>query len=348
MNCDLNGSAELSILQSMLKPEHLQAETIAAIHLAEKRLRIFLNDREEAERLIRLGLPFKGAHDVDKKIDLFKANYFSHEMFEALMCGGEGYRPAPIEFVWNKLCKRRIFHKITGHLPGAFADQAVNPALLLKHIHDDTFHNLFLPPSGLLDRYKGAVAAIDVLKNGDERRGSGFIVQLINRPDQVLITCRHNVDPDDGITDIRVSTEGGAELSVKTAHISSEYDIALMELRQPVQGTVFRLGSTATVFDEVYTLGFPHVVGAFPLLTGHRGEINGFAELFLEKCPAILISDLVSPGSSGGPVLNRDGSCIGMTMRWLESESEGGKTRFSAALPAKILMDVLGDRTTFF
>lgn len=348
MNRDLNGNADHSILQAMLKPEYLQVETIAAIHLAKKRLEIFLNDREEAERMIRLGLPFKGACNVDEKINLFKANYFSHEMFEALMCGGEGYRPAPIELVWNKLCERRIFNKITGHLPGAFADHIVNPALLLQHLHNDTFHNLFLPPSGLVDRYAGAVVAVDVLKNGDQRRGSGFIVQLINRSDQVLITCRHNVDPNDGITEIRVSTQDGAEISVKPAYISSEYDVAFMELRQPVQKTVFRLSSTATIFDDVYTLGFPHVAGAFPLLTGHRGEINGFAELFLEKCPAILISNLVSPGSSGGPVMNRDGSCIGMTIRWLESEFEGGTTRFSAALPAHILMDVLGDRTTFF
>ena len=77
-----------------------------------------------------------------------------------------------------------------------------------------------------------------------------------------------------------------------------------------------------------------------PVLTGHRGEVNAIADLYVQRSPAIIISNLVAPGSSGGPVLTVDGRCVGMTIRWLEGEMEDGeKTRFSAALPALAILE---------
>ena len=73
--------------------------------------------------------------------------------------------------------------------------------------------------------------------------------------------------------------------------------------------------------------------------------MNGRANLYVEKCPALIISNLVSPGNSGGPVLTRDGHCVGMTINWLEGEHlEGGKIermRFAAALPAQLLREAI-------
>ena len=90
-------------------------------------------------------------------------------------------------------------------------------------------------------------------------------------------------------------------------------------------------------FDEVFTLGFPKVPGAHPTLVGHRGEVNGRAGIYLDKSPALLISNIVSPGSSGCPGLTREGLCVGMTTRWLEAPDEQGGARFSAALPSDAL-----------
>ena len=41
--------------------------------------------------------------------------------------------------------------------------------------------------------------------------------------------------------------------------------------------------------------------------TGKAGRMVDFAELYLQKCPAVIISSLVAPCSSGCPVLTRDG-----------------------------------------
>ena len=96
------------------------------------------------------------------------------------------------------------------------------------------------------------------------------------------------------------------------------------------------------MFDEVYTLGYPNVPGAMPVLMGHRGEVNAVADLYLQKSPAIIISNLVAPGSSGCPVITADGRCVGMTISWLEGEADGGaRTRFSAALPAASILEAM-------
>ena len=97
----------------------------------------------------------------------------------------------------------------------------------------------------------------------------------------------------------------------------------------------------AEVFDDVYTLGFPKVPGSQSILLGHRGEVNAITDHYLQRCRLLVISNLVSPGSSGGPVLDRYGRCVGMTVDWLEGEWAGEKARFSAALPAREIMETL-------
>ena len=127
--------------------------------------------------------------------------------------------------------------------------------------------------------------------------------------------------------------------------LSDRYDIAVAPLAHDVAGPCFALSDLVEVFDEVFTLGFPMVPRAESVLVGHRGEMNGRAKLYIEQCPALLISNLVSPGSSGGPALTRDGHCVGMTINWLEGEwgrqEKLEKMRFSAALPAELVREAL-------
>lgn len=59
----------------------------------------------------------------------------------------------------------------------------------------------------------------------------------------------------------------------------------------------------------------------------------------MEKDEVLIISNLVAPGSSGGPVLDRAGRCVGMTIQWLEGEYEGaGYSKFSAAMPKSVIV----------
>jgi hypothetical protein len=319
---------------------YLDPDTAAMIRLTEQRLRLMFDDTQSYETLIERGLNFSNRTNVAEKLRLTQSNYFSLELFQSLICGGESYRTGPVNFIWSRLVAARIMIPAFGHMPGAFVDHAIDVPTLLEHLHGETFLNLFAPPSALPERYGNAILAIDVERNGTPYRGSGFIAQSSHDAFPKIVTCRHNIDPADGIVVQSVTTASGRTLKTGASIFSDRYDLCILPLADEVQSPVFRFNKMVEMFDEVFTLGYPSLPGAMPVLTGHKGEVNAIADLYVQRSPAIIISNLVAPGSSGGPVLTADGRCAGMTIRWLEGEMEDGeKTRFSAALPASAIFE---------
>jgi len=243
--------------------------------------------------------------------------------------------------MWDVLLRAQIFVRQWRGNAGdqRHADHQIDTRRLLDHLRDGTFCNLFHPPSALVTHYAPSVVAIDVATaSGGCSRGSGFVVSIDDSGKCWLVTCRHNVDPNEGITVTAITSAAGRALEVGDPYLSEACDVAIYPLVGDFNSTPIVLHDAGEVFDDVYTLGFPRVPGAQPLMLGHRGEINGRAHLYLRKCEAIIISNLVSPGSSGCPVLDKNGRCLGMTIRWLEGEWGGEKARFSAALPASTLL----------
>ncbi|WP_294390574.1 serine protease [uncultured Sphingomonas sp.] len=307
--------------------------------LVEERFNLMVDDEPEFARLVAAGLAFMHAPQAAEKLSLLKANYFSVELLQAMICGGQAYKMGPIDYIWRCLVDRQIVIRATGHMPGAFIDHSIVAPLLIEHLEARTLLNIFQPPSAFVARYRDALVAVDVeTLNGDTSRGSGFFAIPSPGATPKLYTCKHNVDPADGITVKAVTTAAGTELSFGTPTLHPSEDIATI----PVQGLhepepMFRFRGDIEMFDLVYTLGYPLVPCAQAELVGHRGEVNGTARLFVGGTDILLISNLVSPGNSGGPVLDRDGFCVGMSTRWLEGEWDGEKARFSAAIPAALV-----------
>ncbi|MCW2363867.1 MULTISPECIES: S1 family peptidase [Sphingobium] len=314
--------------------------------LAQRWFGLRHSDPTAFEDRLRAGLNFGGGDGyADKKIDFARnLSFFSLELFQAMICGGEAYRPAYVTILWQRLVSSGIVIPAWGALKGSpLADHQIDEKQLIGHLVDRTFLNLLLPPARLLDRYQSAVAAVDVLKGDDPFRGTGFLVRHNGR--SVFVTCKHNVDPAEGIEIKSVETAAGDRLKLGAMRVSKQYDIAVAHLLGDSHGPHFALSDRVEVFDEVFTLGYPYVPRAEPVLLGHRGEMNARTNLYAEKCPALIISNLVSPGGSGGPVLSRDGHCIGMTINWLEGQwgtpNSLEKMRFSAALPSELIREAI-------
>lgn len=302
------------------------------VELVQQRFRLFLNQPEVFFSLVARGLAFQGSTQPGEKLGLAKLGFFSLELLQAMFSGGSEYRMESISFIWERLLAAGLVTKAFAHLPGAFADHFLDRAKLAQHLGDDTFVNLFWPPSSLVARYAPAIVAVDVLKDGASYRGSGFILN-VNGP--LLVTCRHNVDPDEKIEVRRLSTADGKSLPLPEFKRHERFDLAIARLPDDAGEPHFRAGPRPQIFDDTFTIGYPNVPHAESGLVGHRGEVNGFAQLYLTGCPVVLISNLVSPGSSGGPVLSSDGHCVGMTVQWLEGEYDQGQARFSAAIPTR-------------
>ena len=322
--------------------------------LAEHWFDLSFADPTAFEARLRAGLRFHGPDQYEEnKIKLTKhLGLFSLELFQAMICGGESFKPMLVSILWDRLLDAGIIVKSMPVVKGIpFADHQIIQPILLWHLKDGTFINLFTPPARLPDRYAHAVASIDVLKDGNQSRGTGFVVVHDRR--QYFVTCKHNVDPADGISVEAVVSAADEAVQLSEVILSDRYDIAVARLKREVSGPCFALSDIIEVFDEVFTLGYPYVPRAEAMLVGHRGEMNGRASLYVEKCPALIISNLVSPGSSGGPVLTRDGHCVGMTINWLEGEwgrnnqsdekEKLEKMRFSAALPADLIRETIAE-----
>jgi S1-C subfamily serine protease len=307
--------------------------------LVEKRFNLLFADQSAFMRLLAAGLKFMHAANAEAKLNLLKSNFFSEELLQAMICGGESYQTGPIDYIWRRLVDRQIVIRATGHMPGAFVDHSLVLPLLLEHLRSHTLTNIFMPPSAFVSRYREALVAIDVrTAKGDLSRGSGFFAIPAAGAIPKLYTCKHNVDSGAGIDLVAVTTAAGTTLAFDAPRLHPSEDIAFIPingLREPEP--TFRFRREIEMFDDVYTLGYPMVPCAQGDLVGHRGEVNGTAQLFLSGSDVLLISNLVSPGNSGGPVLDRDGFCVGMSTKWLEGEWDGEKARFSAAIPAALL-----------
>jgi len=301
--------------------------------IAEQRLTLLGRDIPELKRVLKLGAQFTNMDSAESKIQLVEQMLFSEELLRAMICGGKPYHAEPVHYIWQRLIDANLVRRaFIGREP--YCDYRVDLPNLLRHIGSKTFQNIFFPPSNLIHRYSEAIVAIDVeLDDGSCCRGTGFIgVNAADEP--VVITCRHNVDPEKGISVRSVSTVSGNLLDVAPAITSDSLDLARLPLSGAAKEPLFRFMDDVAVFDRVYTIGFPYIPHAQATVIGHTGEINGRTELYADKSPVLLISNSVSPGSSGCPVLNTAGFCVGMTFEWLEAKYGEERARFSAALPA--------------
>lgn len=346
MSCTARLQIELPVEMRTTYDRSIEIEVANYAELAEHWFDVRFRDPSAFEERLRAGLRFSGPDEyAENKIGLTRhIGLFSLELFQAMICGGDSFKPMLVSILWDRLLDAGIVMKSMPAAKGIpFADHQINQPLLAWHLQDGTFINLFASPARLPERYASAVAAVDVILNGDQSRGTGFVVQRARQ--QYFVTCKHNVDPADGIKLETVTSAAGEPLQLGEIVLSERYDIAVARLTCSVSGPCFVFSDVVEVFDEVFTLGYPLVPRAESTLLGHRGEMNGRTNLYMERCPALLISNLVSPGSSGGPVLTRDGHCVGMTIRWLEGEwgekEKLEKMRFSAALPAELLRETV-------
>ena len=271
----------------------IEKEVTEYAGLVEYWFNVRFSDQNAFEARLRAGLRFNGQDQHEEnKISLTRhLGLFSLELFQAMICGGDQFKPRYVSILWDRLLDAGIAMKALAFSKGApFADHQIIDTLLLWHLRDGTFANLFVSPARLPERYAHAIAAVDVIKKGVQSRGTGFVIQHAHR--QYLLTCKHNVDPADGISLEGVTSAAGAHLQLGEMRLSDRYDIAVAPLAQEVSGPCFALSDIVEVFDEVFTLGYPMVPRADSVLLGHRGEMNGRANLYMERCPALLISNL--------------------------------------------------------
>lgn len=194
-----------------------------------------------------------------------------------------------------------------------------------------TFRPGEAPPerTDLIARWATGVALVEpVTCSGGGRLGSGFLVA----PD-LLVTNSHVVED-------AVALRAELDDDVFAASLLGSdpvRDLALLRLSAPSDGHVFELATAEPqIGTEVTTLGYPLI----RQLTVTTGEVSGVGRRldvqgrFYED--AIQISAPVNPGNSGGPLLDGDGSVLGVNSLGSEFAEN-----FGIAIPIATVQEVL-------
>jgi S1-C subfamily serine protease len=207
--------------------------------------------------------------------------------------------------------------------------------------------NVLLGRAYVASKYKTSIPAIIVEKDGVERIGTGFLVHNHFSGKHFdgnghIFTARHNVDPADGIRLARFETGTPIEFESRGDwKFHPTLDIAAMQVFSKGAIPIYPMGD-ATILSRTISLGYPQIsTSDGPSLLAHSGELNAVITSYFDQKQYLIVSNNVSPGNSGGPVLNDAGLCVGMVIRSLETEHEGGITKANAAIPARELQDFL-------
>ncbi len=164
-----------------------------------------------------------------------------------------------------------------------------------------------------------------VVGNG---HGSGFFITT----NGLLMTCEHVVGGRD-VVDVMVSK--GVTIKADVVRTNVEYDLALLQLRDAnTNPLALGLASKPETGDDVYGIGTPGSLDYSGSLT--RGIVSG--SRMIETKEYIQTDASVSPGNSGGPLLNARGQVVGVVNAKMIGQGVEG---VSFAIPINVALEQL-------
>lgn len=171
------------------------------------------------------------------------------------------------------------------------------------------------------------VVCISGMQGQKKVEGSGFIVG----DKGYILASRHQVDR---ATHLMARFQDGTAYPATLLSISETLDLALLQI--PFQGMtplLFDLQQSPSVGDSVLAIGCPFGLNH----SASKGIISAPERIFDQK-PLLQTDVAVNPGSSGGPLLNREGAVLGVIIGVLP-KAQG----ISFALPARDARHFLGE-----
>ena len=175
-------------------------------------------------------------------------------------------------------------------------------------------------------------SVVTVLVDGGN--GSGVVYSA----DGLILTNEHVVRGND---DVQVSFADGQRVDATVVAVDAVTDVALVRAeRQDLPAVTFdttlpEVGSLAVVIGS--PLGFESTVTA-GVISGLHREIPGSAKQGQSLVDLIQTDAAISPGNSGGAVVDADGEVIGISEAYIPPQA--GAVSLGFAIPAATVVDV--------
>ncbi len=201
-------------------------------------------------------------------------------------------------------------------------------------------------PAEVLSKVKRACVFIRT----DEGEGTGFLIER-NGQKGIIATAAHVVcnDNDVPLSSPKVYFNSGSDnaksLTARHAGFDTIRDIAFLEVETIDLPDPVQLAPDAKLVEtmDVIVAGFPYggmlsLGAATPAMTVSKGAISSIRSNPKESVTVLQLDVNVSPGNSGGPVLNDVGKVIGI----VQAKTAGSPTAFASTAQA-ILSDLAGN-----
>jgi serine protease DegQ len=168
----------------------------------------------------------------------------------------------------------------------------------------------------------------------DGGTGSG----VVYREDGLILTNEHVVR---GHEDVQISFADGQQVAGTVKAVDAVTDVALVQAERKdlpaarFQTDLPRVGSLAVVIGS--PLGFENTVTA-GIISGLHREIPGSASQGQSLVDLIQTDAAISPGNSGGAVVDAEGEVIGISEAYIPPQA--GAVSLGFAIPAATVVDV--------
>ncbi len=163
-------------------------------------------------------------------------------------------------------------------------------------------------------------------KEGQGNFGSGVLLQRGN-----LVATNHHII--DGAAELQVKLADGSTVKVLRVRAESpEHDLAILEIPRGGRALPMARGE-AQVGQEILAIGHPQGLER----TLSTGVISGIRQK--DSTRVYQITAPISPGSSGGPILNAKGEILGLAAFYAV---DGQNLNF--AVPVSYIQELLGAR----
>lgn len=220
-----------------------------------------------------------------------------------------------------------------------------------KSILSRYFNSLVYGFDYIYNMYKNTVIPLVwEKKDGDYASGTGF--KIYNG----IATAKHCIKD---VVNLQIKGYKAAELEGRPVYISDNdgVDLAFIETGRVEESSFYC--ENGEVMQEVLVMGYPRIPAFTDFLTAEkatisskassrltptRGAIAAFGYEYLTNIEAMLITARIRGGNSGGPVINQNGSLVGITCHAPDADPKNGDyddLGYGVAVPVSYLNDIV-------
>lgn len=201
----------------------------------------------------------------------------------------------------------------------------------------------------IYEDFKKYVLPIEYTNSLDDKcLGTGFLYR------NGLVTARHCIE---GAKNIAIKGIRSEDLKTAKFKIPNNdlLDILYIRFDNQIKETLM-LSGEASILDEVMTLGYPKIPGFHSFLTAENatvasryttsvGQIVANTEDIWIREKLFLITAKIKGGNSGGPVISKDGSIVGMSVNLSQGDGDYDNLGYGTVIPVKFIDELLTEDT---